>query len=240
MDKEEFYSELQKHLKEVSIEIAKEKADKMYCYMEMIREWNEKINLTAITEPKEMVIKHFVDSLVIEKEIPLNSRVIDVGTGAGFPGIVLKILREDIEITLIDSLNKRVLFLNEVIEKLKLEKIEAIHVRAEDLANDEKHREKFDIAVSRAVANMSTLLEYLLPFVKINGVVLCMKGNQFEEELKGSSKAMKVLGGQLIEVREYCLPLTDMGRTLVIVKKENQTPKQYPRKQGKPAKEPIN
>lgn len=206
MDKEEFSKELNKQLKQMQICITEDKVEKFYIYMQMLLEWNEKINLTAIIEPNEIIKKHFIDSLTILNQIPTNSRIIDIGTGAGFPGIPLKILREDIKVVLLDSLNKRILFLNEIIKKLSLEEITSIHYRAEQAGQLSLYREKFDIATSRAVANMNTLSEYLLPFVKIGGKAIFMKGNNIEEELENSKKAITLLGGKIKEIQTIELP----------------------------------
>ena len=216
---EEFKSKLEEYLRVARIDVNEEQCEKLYRYMIILKEWNEKINLTAIVGEEEILLKHFVDSLIIEEEIPENGKIIDIGTGAGFPGIPLKILREDLDITLIDSLNKRVKFLEEVISKLKLKEIRAIHTRAEDFAQEADEREVYDVSVSRAVANMSTLLEYMLPFVKIGGISICMKGSNVEEELKESGKAIKILGGELREKREYMLPLTDVRKNNSCYKK---------------------
>lgn len=208
-------------------------------YMDLLLEWNEKINLTAITEKDEIILKHFIDSLTISKYIEKNQRLIDVGTGAGFPGIPLKIVKPDLNITLLDSLNKRVNFLNEVVQKLKFEKIEAIHGRAEELGRNKKYRESFDIATSRAVANLSTLLEYLMPFVKVGGICICMKGPNIEIELKEAKKAIDELGGKIDKIDKFCLPDTDIERNIIIIKKISKIKDKYPRKVGIPAKSPI-
>ena len=208
-------------------------------YMELLLEWNEKINLTAITQKDEIILKHFIDSLTILKYIQKNQIVIDVGTGAGFPGIPLKIVNSDLNITLLDSLNKRINFLNEVIDKLKLTKIEAVHGRAEDLGRDKKYRESFDVATSRAVANLSTLLEYLMPFVKVGGICICMKGPNIEKELEEAKKAIAELGGKLEKVDKIYLPNSDIERNIIIIRKVNKTKNMYPRKAGTPAKSPI-
>ena len=207
--------------------------------MELLLEWNEKINLTAIVEPRDVILKHFVDSLTICKELQKNKTLADIGTGAGFPGIPVKILRPDLDITLIDSLNKRVNFLTMVIEALKLEKIIALHGRIEDFGKNKKYREKFDYVTSRAVANLSTLSEYMIPLVKIGGKCICMKGSNIDEELKNAEKAIKILGGKIEKVDTFLLPDTDMGRNIILIKKEKATPNKYPRKAGTPAKEPI-
>lgn len=202
-------------------------------------EWNKKINLTAIEEPKEVISKHFVDSLTIQKWLKGGNKVADIGTGAGFPGIPLSILREDCNFLLIDSLNKRVTFLNEVIQKLDLRNVKAIHARAEEVAQMKEHRENYDVVTSRAVANMSTLLEYLLPFCKDKGLAICMKGSNIEVEIENSKKALQILKGKIEKVENFILPFTDYSRNVVIVRKIGITPNNYPRKQGKPAKEPI-
>lgn len=208
-------------------------------YMKLLLEWNEKINLTAITEEDDIILKHFVDSLTISKYIKEGKSIVDVGTGAGFPGIPLKIAREDVKLTLVDSLNKRILFLNEVIEKLGLQKVETLHFRAEEFGQNKKYRESFDIATSRAVANLSTLVEYLLPLVKAGGICICMKGSEINEELENSKKAIQVLGGRIEQVEEFTLPESDIKRNIVIIAKIKETPMRYPRKPGTPAKEPI-
>ena len=210
-----------------------------YNYMNLLIEWNKKINLTAITEPNEIILKHFVDSLTISKYISDGTRVVDVGTGAGFPGIPLKIYRQDIEITLLDSLQKRINFLDEVIRELNLEKIETVHSRVEDFGKDKKYREKFDISTSRAVANLATLSEYLLPLVKIGGKVISMKGSLIEEELENSKNAIKILGGGIERVDEFDLPNSDISRNIILIDKIKETPNKYPRKAGEPSKKPL-
>ena len=180
-----------------------------------------------------------MDSLTILKYIKDGEKIVDVGTGAGFPGLPVKIAREDIEVTLVDSLNKRILFLQDVIEKLKLQNIKTLHFRAEEFGQNKKYRESFDIATSRAVANLSTLVEYLLPLVKVGGICICMKGSEIAEELENSKKAINVLGGEIELVEEFALPESDIKRNIVIIKKINSTPRKYPRKAGTPSKEPI-
>ena len=239
MKMEEFKREFEKYLEKMSISLNKEQYDQFYAYMVLLIEWNEKINLTAITEPQEIILKHFVDSLTIAKYIEEGKTIIDMGTGAGFPGIPLKIYRNDVKVVLADSLNKRIKFLNEVIEKLQLKNIETIHCRAEELGKNKEYREKFDYATSRAVANLSTLSEYLLPFVKLNGSGIFMKTMEIDEELENAKKAIKILGGRIEKVNKFEIPESDLGRSIIIVKKEKQTPSKYPRKPGTLAKEPL-
>jgi 16S rRNA (guanine527-N7)-methyltransferase len=212
--------------------------DLFYKYMNLLLDWNEKINLTAITDEKEFIVKHFIDSLIINSYIKESKRIIDVGTGAGFPGIPLKLFNEKQNFTLIDSVNKKVNVLNDIITKLKLENIEAIHTRAEDLAKDKNYRESFDVAVSRAVSNMTTLVEYLIPFVKVGGIVICMKGPNFEEELEESKKAINLFGGKIEKIDKYFIN-EEIERNVIIIKKVKSTSPKYPRGQGKPLKEPI-
>ena len=206
-------------------------------YMNILLEWNEKINLTAITEQNDIILKHFIDSLTILKYFENNKKVIDVGTGAGFPGIPISIMRKDLNFTLLDSLNKRILFLNEVVNTLKLDNVKNVHGRAEEFAKN--HREIYDYATSRAVANVSTLTEYLLPFVKIGGKCICMKGPDADNEIENAKFAIKELGGKISFVDKICLPNSDISRTIVIIDKIKDTPKKYPRKAGTPSKQPL-
>ena len=215
------------------------KSKKFEKYKDLLLEWNNKINLTAITDEKEIILKHFIDSCTILKYIENNQKIIDIGTGAGFPGIPLKIMNETLDITLVDSLNKRINFLNEVIKELELKDIKAIHSRAEDLGRDNNYREKYDVATSRAVANLSTLLEYLMPFVKVGGICICMKGPNIEEELNEAKNAIKELSGKIEEVYNFKLPNSDIERNIIIVRKIDKIKLKYPRKAGIPAKEPI-
>ncbi len=210
-------------------------------YKDMVKEWNEKINLTAITEDTEIIKKHFIDSIKALKFTPLKNakKIIDVGTGAGFPGIPLKIVMPELEVVLLDSLNKRVNFLNEVIRELGLAGITAIHGRAEDFAMQANYREKFDAAVSRAVANMAVLSELCIPYVKVNGYFVALKGPAVDEEIKEGSKAVSTLGGMVEEIIKVQVEGTDLNHNLVVVKKFKNTPKVYPRKAGTAAKKPI-
>ena len=239
MDINVFKEELEKKLDVINIKLNEKQIKQFYDYMNLLIEWNKKINLTAIIEPKEIILKHFVDSLTVSKYINEKSTLIDVGTGAGFPGIPLKILRNDIKITLVDSLNKRIKFLDEVIEKLNLDGIKTVHGRAEEIGRNREYREKFDYATSRAVANTAILSEYLIPLVKINGKCIYMKGPDTNEELKNGKKAISVLGGNIVNKEEFGLPYSDIKRTIIIIDKVKNTPTKYPRKAGTPSKEPI-
>lgn len=212
--------------------------EKFYKYMNELLDWNEKINLTAIKDKKEFIVKHFIDSLTIANFFEENKRVIDIGTGAGFPGIPLKLVKNSLNETLVDSVNKKVMVLNDIIEKLQLEKIEALHTRAEDLAKDKKYRECFDYATSRAVSNLTTLVEYLLPFVKIGGKIICMKGPNFEEEITSAKNAIKLLGGKIEEVVTFKID-DELERNIIIIKKVSTTSNKYPRGQGLPLKKPL-
>ena len=239
MDIKEFFDLMIDYGKEINIVFTEEQLQKFYQYMNLLIEWNEKINLTAIVEPKEIILKHFIDSLTIIKYIEPNKSVIDIGTGAGFPGIPVKIMREDLDITLLDSLNKRIHFLNEVIQKLELKNITAIHARIEEFAKNKQYREAFDVATSRAVANLTTLSEYMLPMVDLKGMVICMKGSEINEEISKSKNSIKLLGGKIDKIEEFTLPKSDNRRNLILIKKERQTPGKYPRKPGIPSKEPL-
>lgn len=238
-----FEEGLRKELDLLSIELTKKQLEQFYYYYTLLIQWNKSVNLTAITEMDEVITKHFVDSLslIIEvKELDTEDyKIIDVGTGAGFPGIPLKIAFPDLDITLMDSLNKRVIFLKEVINSLGLDKIETIHGRAEDLGRDPYHREQYDICVSRAVANLRTLSEYCMPFVKVGGCFIPYKSGKIEEELGVSSNAIYLLGGKVEEVNTFLLPGTDIERSLVKISKNNKLSKKYPRKAGLPAKDPL-
>lgn len=239
MEIEEFKNTMRFYLKELNIDLSEIQLKQFYDYMSILTEWNKVMNLTAITEPNEIIIKHFVDSLTVLDKIDKSATIIDVGTGAGFPGIPIKIACPSVKVVLLDSLNKRINFLNEVIDKLKLENIEAVHGRAEDYGRDETHREKYDVAIARAVAPLNVLLEYLMPFVKINGICLCMKAVNTNEEIENSKRGVALLGGNKISVEDFFIPNTDIGRRIITVEKYKYTDKKYPRKAGTPSKEPL-
>lgn len=236
MERKEVINFFNEKLKENNIKISEDQMNNFILYMDNLIEWNKKINLTAIKEEKDIIVKHFIDSILIEKEV-IGNKLIDIGSGAGFPGIPLKIVRNDIDVTLIDSVNKKVLFMQDSIEKLKLDNIVAIHCRAEDYAHNKEYREAFDVATSRAVANMSTLVEYTLPFVKVGGKCICMKGPNSEEEINDSKKAISILGGEIERVEKY--KIDDNDRCLVVINKVKKTEQIYPRNQGKPLKVPL-
>ena len=207
--------------------------------MKLLLEWNEKINLTAIIEQNDIILKHFIDSITINKYIEQSNSIIDIGTGAGFPGIPLKIMNQNKKITLVDSLNKRINFLNEVCKEISLENIQCIHARAEELASDLEYRENYETVVSRAVARLNVLIEYMLPFVKKGGLCICMKGPNIDGELEEAKNAIKLLGGKIKSVESFFLPDSDIERNVIIIEKVAETPKKYPRKAGLPSKQPI-
>lgn len=232
---------LEQGCRDFGIDLTQRQKEQFVRYYEILVERNQVMNLTAITEFEEVLVKHFVDSLAVSGVMDVDkvSKVIDIGTGAGFPGIPLKIVYPHLEITLLDSLKKRIGFLNEIVDNLGLEKVETIHGRAEEYAKQKEYRETYDLCVSRAVANLSTLSEYCLPYVKVQGHFVPYKSGKIDEELKESEKALKILGGTLENVHKFHLGDTEMGRSLVIIKKEKRTPKKYPRKAGLPSKEPL-
>lgn len=239
MEKEVFMERLAQMAKEYDIILSKEQQIQFYSYMELLLEWNQKMNLTAITDEEEVLSKHFIDSLTIMPYVKERDKILDIGTGAGFPGVPLKIALPQNSITLLDSLNKRINFLQEVINKLDLKNIEAIHGRAEEFNKISGKRENYDIVVSRAVAKLNVLLEYMLPFVKVGGECICMKSADIEEELDSAKNAIAILGGKIKKIETITLVNTDIKRKIVIIEKVKETPRKYPRKAGTPSKEPI-
>lgn len=232
---------LESKVKELSLVLNERQKKQFEDYYRILVEWNNVMNLTAITEYEEVIEKHFIDSLSIVNVIDFCKvyDVIDIGTGAGFPGIPLKIVFPEIQITLLDSLKKRVNFLNEVIVHLGLTDIHAVHGRAEDYAKQKEYREQYDLCVSRAVANLSTLSEYCLPYVKIHGFFIPYKSGDIDDELQKSERAVNILGGSVNEVIRFQLPGTDINRSFVKIRKIKSTAKKYPRKAGMPSKEPL-
>lgn len=223
----------------LGISLSENQLDKFTAYSSLLKEWNKKMNLTAITDDEGIAVKHFLDSMTAICTGRVGGRVIDVGTGAGFPGMVLKIAKPDISLTLLDSLNKRLTFLKAVSEELGIEDAELVHARAEDGGQNSAYREKFDTAVSRAVANMTTLSEWCLPFVKIGGYFLALKGPAAEEELNEAKRTISILGGQLEDVFEAEIPFSDLKHRIIIIKKVRQTPMRFPRKPGIAAKNSV-
>ena len=232
---------LEQGCEELGISLSYHQIEQFLTYYESLIEKNKVMNLTSITDVQEVMQKHFIDSLSIVKCISMDKidTVIDVGTGAGFPGIPVKIAFPHLKVTLLDSLNKRILFLNEIAEKLDLDNVEMIHGRAEDFAHNPEYREKYDCCVSRAVANLSSLCEYCIPFVKKDGVFISYKSSDSKEEILSAKTACFLLGGKIMETETFCLPGTDIGRSLVNIKKVKNTPRQYPRKAGIPSKNPL-
>ena len=235
-------AQFEKDLKELGIVLNEKQVNQFMKYYELLVEWNSFMNLTGITEFDEVMKKHFVDSVSLVKACDLEEKdvsLIDIGTGAGFPGLPLKIVFPNLKVTLLDSLNKRIKFLDEVILQLGLEDIDTIHGRAEDFAKPDKLREKYDICVSRAVANLATLSEYCLPFVKVGGCFVSYKSEKISDEANDAQKAITMLGGNVKEQIEFLLPDSDIYRNLFVIEKTSATPKRFPRKAGMPAKEPL-
>ena len=236
-----FVDELKIAATEYGLNLTEDQISAFNKYYELLYEWNKKINLTAITEPKDVAIKHMVDSLSCFKAdlFKENTSLIDVGTGAGFPGLPLKIFYPSLKLTLLDSLNKRVKFLQLVVDELGLKDVEVIHARSEEAARNKKYREKFDLATARAVARLPIICEYCLPFVKDGGTFIAFKGRQYEEEATQAQKAIKVLGGEIADIMPVKLPEIDDKRAVIYIKKIKSTPKTYPRKAGTPERNPI-
>ncbi|MBD5589504.1 16S rRNA (guanine(527)-N(7))-methyltransferase RsmG [Clostridium botulinum] len=237
----EFFNILQSACNDVNLDFNDKKYNQLISYKNLIQEWNKKINLTAIVEDDEIIKKHFIDCIKIFKSSPIGEAksLIDIGTGAGFPGIPIKILKEDIEITLLDSLQKRINFLNTVIGELQLKNIQCLHGRAEDHAQEIQHRQKYDIAVSRAVANLAVLSEFCIPFVEKGGYFIAMKGPSVEEEITAATKSIEILGGKIEDIIKIDIEDTDLKHNLVIIKKVKETGKRYPRKPGIIKKNPL-
>lgn len=235
-----FENVLRAYFEREKIAYTNENLENCKIYKELIKEWNEKINLTALTDDEVMAEKHFYDSIAMMKYIDLkNKSLIDVGTGAGFPGLPLKIMIPSLKLTLLDSLNKRIDFLKIVGESVGIEDVKYLHGRAEDYATPDRLRESFDYATSRAVARLNILCEYCLPYVKVGGYFIALKGKDFEEEVTEAEKAVEILGGKFVEVLSYDLEKDESTHYLVIIKKIKETPLKYPRKAGKPSKKPI-
>lgn len=237
----QYFDILNEACQRIGLSFDEAKYNKFIKYKDLIKEWNEKINLTAITDDEEIIKKHFIDSIKVYKcDYVKNAKsIIDIGTGGGFPGIPMRIVKEDSSIVLLDSLNKRINFLNEVIDQLNLPEIRTIHGRAEDFAQTPEYRQKFDLAVSRAVANLTVLLEFCLPYVKVGGCFVALKGPAIEEEIKNAEAALRVLGGKIEEIIEVDIEGSDLKHNLLVVKKIKDTPKKYPRKAGMVTKNPI-
>lgn len=230
---------LKESCRKINIILTDKQINQFIDYKNMLIEWNEKFNLTAITDEKEIILKHFVDCLAVSAGISGEEKIIDVGTGAGFPGVPVKIAFPGTKITLLDSLKKRIFFLEELTKKLVLENVECIHARAEDGGNDKVLRENFDLCISRAVANLVVLCEYCLPFVRVGGNFISMKGPDVSEEVESAKKAISILGGEIVDIKTVNIPDTDIIHSLIIIKKVKSTPSKYPRKAGKVKKEPI-
>lgn len=231
--------QLERECASLGIETTREQREKMDLYARLLMEWNEKINLTAIKKPEEIVTKHFVDSLALlpMANLPENGRIIDVGTGAGFPGVPLKVLRPDLSLTLLDSLNKRIVFLKELSAALGQENV-CIHARAEEAGRKAEYREQFHMATARAVAHLRELSEYCLPFVRVGGLFAAMKSGDVGQELDEAAKAIKLLGGKTEDVKRFTLP-DGSARTIIFIKKISQTSPKYPRPPAKIAKSPL-
>lgn len=244
MDRENKINYIFEMFNKNNISLSRLQCEQFLLYYELLVDWNSRINLTTITDFEEVVLKHFIDSsaLLALKDVSretIKGQVIDVGTGAGFPGIPLKIVDPSLKVTLLDALNKRILFLQCVCDNLKLKDVKLIHMRAEDAAVNPLYREKYDVCVARAVANMSTLSEYCLPFIHKSGYFLAYKSGDINEELNEARKCIKIMGGEIKKIERFSLPDSDIARSMVMIRKVENTPKKYPRKAGLPGKHPI-
>ena len=239
MEEKVFKEILKEKASNINVLLKDEEIDKFYQYKNLVLEWNEKINLTAITDDMDFIMKHFVDSLTINRYIENGKSIIDIGTGAGFPGIPIKITNPENKIILFDSLNKRIKVLEDITNKLKLKNVQLIHGRAEEVFKNKEYREKYDIAISRAVASLNVLVELMLPAVKVGGKCICMKGNNVKDEINDAKNAIEVLGGNIDKIDKVILPEFNLERNIVIIKKIKPTPKQFPRKPGTPQKSPL-
>ena len=238
MNIEEFEKIFKEELSNNNVNLELNTYESFYKYMKEIIDWNEKINVTAITDEKEFLVKHLIDSLTIEQFIDGSKRLIDIGTGAGFPGVPIRIAKPNLKVTLLDSVNKKLNVVRVSTEAIGINDIEIIHSRAEDLAAQKGYREEFDYATTRAVSRLNVIAEYMLPFVKIGGKAICMKGPNISEELEEAKKAIEVLGGKIEKVEKIFID-KEYERNIVIISKVKNTPKQFPRGKGKPLKEPI-
>ena len=238
MELKEFKEIFINESKDLNLEINDKQLEFFYQYMNGIIDWNDKINVTAITDEKMFIVKHFVDSLAINKFVAQAKSIIDIGTGGGFPGIPLKIMNYDKKVTLIDSVNKKLNVIRDITKDMDLGELEILHSRAEDLASKQEYRETYDIATTRAVSNFSTILEYMLPFIKVGGYAICMKGPNYTEEFEEAKVAIEVLGGKFDSIERLNVG-NELERNIIIIKKVKNTPKKFPRGQGKPLKEPI-
>ncbi len=238
MNVEEFREIFIEEADKNNIYIDKKVISKFYTYMIEILEWNNKVNLTSITDERMFIVKHFIDSLTINGFIQDKETIIDIGTGAGFPGIPLKIVNEDKKITVVDSINKKLNVIRSINNKMNLKNLDIIHSRAEDLARRKEFRENFDVVTTRAVSNFSTIIEYMLPFLKVSGIAICMKGPNYEDELRNGKKAINILGGKLVDIKKINVD-NELTRNIILIKKIKKTPEKFPRGQGKALKEPI-
>lgn len=238
MELKEFKEIFINESKDLNLEINDKQLELFYQYMNGIIDWNDKINVTAITDEKMFIVKHFVDSLAINKFVAQAKSIIDIGTGGGFPGIPLKIMNYDKKVTLIDSVNKKLNVIRDITKDMDLGELKILHSRAEDLASKQEYRETYDIATTRAVSNFSTILEYMLPFIKVGGYAICMKGPNYTEEFEEAKVAIEVLGGKFDSIERLNVG-NELERNIIIIKKVKNTPKKFPRGQGKPLKEPI-